>query len=1095
MPTTELEINFQKLLTSYNLKGKTTINPTNFEGSFKDNVSSISVSGNTLTVTLTNDKKFKLTNILNPNEISFIGSYTKTLQQFYAEKYTTSWIPIKGTTVNGSVFDDNINVSTGYTPTEKNLAKNIGLTVKANAGNDTITGTAYNDNIQAGNDNDTLIGGKSHDTLSGGIGTNTYVHDKGDGDDVVNLTKGENFILNLTNISAGNISYTYENGKDLKISYDEGGIKGSVTLKNFMSKDITNNATKKTLDTSSVKLYTDGDLVGVDLREKAYNKNIIANYTGNWHNENISATEYKVYTDKTKTVVSPDYTKKGLTINGGKGNDTITGSNYSDNLTGADGDDSIIGGLGNDIINGGNGKDSITGGDGNDKLTGGKDADTFIFTSGHGVDTITDATSEDSIKITNVNAVNLSYNKKGNNLEITNTANVNDKIIIQNYFKSKTKIEKIYAADSTEENHPTLSNQTFNVTGKGAITGAIYSDSITGSEVADSVKGIQGDDIVNSLEGDDKIWGGEGNDTINAGEGKNTLYYSAGDGDDTILYGGGLDTLVFDKGIEVSWEIVGNDLILTYKGLKNKVEVSNTITIKDYKDVAKRSVTYIQTGSTKKLLNDKYSLSRGEKIENLQLSKSDAITLTLTNPFNGTDYKYEIKCLSGTQKINLNFLENGRLAIKGNYLEITAQDAQKDDFIIYGSNNKIYTGDDKDIVRLGGSMDMGFDKNPSNNNTVDTGTEDDYVVYYGAKNVINMVGGSEIEKDMALAVYSIKTSPNITTHYVREFQSNDENVFPYPNVYAGKILTFNQGEYGGDCRFLSILQSLVTLNVESKNITDYVRTTKNENGTYTVTFKNYNVAGKQNSLTFEKSAVNGFENVYGDLDVVFADYALNKLLEINGDSVEVEGKSFIETATFNMLAKYVFGTFDDSDPKKSGLITVAFSSAEWQTQAGVGPYDYATRLNQMWSLYQAGTLTNLTVGIYTEGEEDIGIIPNHAYAVKALDANHISLINVWDNKDVLNLSLEKFYSLKTNAYSYGVDHYGEKVKINNYSTGSSGFLIETKSSIDEIATDAANWILAGNNEQTDYALANTASDKASDVIAYYSNQNSGEIII
>jgi hypothetical protein len=118
-------------------------------------------------------------------------------------------------------------------------------------------------------------------------------------------------------------------------------------------------------------------------------------------------------------------------IRGGVGDDKIYGGTHYDTLFGGDGNDEIWGGLGrdtvymgrgndvfhdhaqndfngadtvfggdgDDIINGGGGKDVLYGEDGNDWLAGGKNADTFVFESGHGADTIVDfSLKEDMIR-------------------------------------------------------------------------------------------------------------------------------------------------------------------------------------------------------------------------------------------------------------------------------------------------------------------------------------------------------------------------------------------------------------------------------------------------------------------------------------------------------------------------------------------------------------------------------------------------------------------------------------------------------------------------------------------------------------------------
>lgn len=79
--------------------------------------------------------------------------------------------------------------------------------------------------------------------------------------------------------------------------------------------------------------------------------------------------------------------------------DSVTGSRISDKIeSGAGGDlvhagagaDSLDGGTGNDRLFGDAGNDYIFGGTNRDRMTGGSGSDSFHFSSGNGIDTITD---------------------------------------------------------------------------------------------------------------------------------------------------------------------------------------------------------------------------------------------------------------------------------------------------------------------------------------------------------------------------------------------------------------------------------------------------------------------------------------------------------------------------------------------------------------------------------------------------------------------------------------------------------------------------------------------------------------------------------
>ena len=121
----DVNVNIASLKKSYSLKNKTSVSIEGYTGNFADNVDSISVSGSTLVINLTNNKKIKLTNIADPKTISFITDGTQTLHAFYDDMIAIQdWTPKKGVKVTGSVFDDVIDLSeTDYAPTGKAAKK------------------------------------------------------------------------------------------------------------------------------------------------------------------------------------------------------------------------------------------------------------------------------------------------------------------------------------------------------------------------------------------------------------------------------------------------------------------------------------------------------------------------------------------------------------------------------------------------------------------------------------------------------------------------------------------------------------------------------------------------------------------------------------------------------------------------------------------------------------------------------------------------------------------------------------------------------------------------------------------------------------
>ena len=425
-----------------------------------------------------------------------------------------------------------------------------------------IYGTDENDKIIGGKGNDEIYSESGNDTITGGLGKNTIYYGFGSdsGNDVINLTKGENLVLDIAGADIEDLRFEYsKNKKDLIIYLEkdsEGNFVESITLKNFASKDVTNNATKKAENTSSVILKA--GLEGIDLRKDLYLTedniiNVFKNYTGTWLDEDINASNLEKFDKKGNPLTSD---AKGLTLDGKGGDDIIVGSKYTDVIKGGDGNDTINGYEGDDKITGGKGENSIYHRvkQGNDiiYLTKGETLNLEMI----GVDTLDDLTftvaknkkdleisrkDYEGEKVTLKNyyskELGATVNINGENLAETS---VFEKVTSANYFEATTKMKKSYTGSALTDvvdakdlskptNTKTLSGVTISTKGGD--------DTIVGSNYADTLKGGNGDD---------KITGGEGNDKLYGEAGENTLYFKANDGDDIVYGGKGEDTLVFE---------------------------------------------------------------------------------------------------------------------------------------------------------------------------------------------------------------------------------------------------------------------------------------------------------------------------------------------------------------------------------------------------------------------------------------------------------------------------------------------------------------------------------------------------------------------
>ncbi len=428
-----------------------------------------------------------------------------------------------------------VKVGKKYETAEKDVTDK-GLVLNGAGGNDMIEGTKYSDTIKGGSGDDTIIGGTGNDVITGEAGKNTIVHYIGDGDDVVYLTKGENFTLNVepssliegTSINWETLDYEFVNkNKDLKISYDipttaaaaaaaatDERIKGSITLKNFAAKDVTNNSNSKKgiEDTSSVELVVGGN--EIDLREAIigdsegdnnylYCADVESNYTGTWLNEYIDASEAeltkrvkvgKKYQDEPKSAED-----KGLVLKGNGGDDAIIGSNYSDTIYGGAGDDLIEGGTGNDKLYGEDGKNI------------------FAFNAGDGHDTIYSGKGEDTLTFEDMNLSELKF---------TQGTGKNNKDLVIKY---NTPLGSETFDSVTLKDYYTVDK-------KGVITGVNSKNSVkyinTESGTYSMENILFGSGNVNGTDTTEVIIGSDSNDIITPG--KNTHVIIAGDGKDSV---------------------------------------------------------------------------------------------------------------------------------------------------------------------------------------------------------------------------------------------------------------------------------------------------------------------------------------------------------------------------------------------------------------------------------------------------------------------------------------------------------------------------------------------------------------------------------
>lgn len=987
--------------------------------------------------------------------------------------------------VTGTNYNDFIDVK-DYTLYNKNRtekddsAKKLkGLTISTSNGNDEIFATKYKDVIKTGNGNDIIHSSLGKDTITGGAGTNTIIYNGQFDTDTIVLTKNENLVLDFSNIENFEDAQYKVSGNNLYISIiasteTEDDLTplvtvGTVVLKKYTKSNVvTANGSIKVITPS----YTIDDLNEFNLLSydsSAFNSKGV--FTGSRFNETIDARD-----------VNDAYGKnnKGVTIKAGNGyntvystynfNDTITGGNNGNNVTLYNGTKVVTTGNGIDTVNvQGTGIKTIKSGKGDDiiNIGGGTneyDVDSYTVTkiyAGHGTNTINiDNSSEFGTvyvyeeKVKAVNNISFSSDfssgyymcRNANNLILTNNTSM---LILVNYYKAN-KNNAVY--NFTVDGQPVESfadlvnlTQGFVVNGKGNIKGNDYNDLIVANDSENDVKASN-----------DNITPGKGTDVINSGKGINNIYLHSGDGAKTILNGGGTDTLVFDDNTQLSFTEDENNLIINY-GLEG-----DSVTIKNYS--LDTSVRYVQIGGAKTTLENLYktlSLNLSEDARGVKITEDSYSTVVLNNALTGQKLTYDVISLNGEQPVTYKYLDNGRFLIYGSYLQITARDNQADDIILIGDNNELYTKDGNDTLRVGHVIDSnGTIAQQSNNNLIDSGSGDDYITFFGSGNNIN--AGDGTDKVMLSYIYSNgklvttdELSKIVFTDDGEVYKEDDRTIYIHGGEdvrffgevtpeYDYQVGWYNQGNLGGDCRLFALLDSL-SKSDGFTSLADYVTISTEDNQNYTVTFKNY--TGTKKTSEIDINEIQSLYNdagtktmfVFGDLDVVLIDYALNELLAQRGSPQTVQ------TVSYNILSSYILGNTD--------VTYIRYAAPD---------YNFSTRFESLCAKYLSGEISNLTIGINNSVHEfDLGIVSGHAYSLKEFNENYITLVNPWDNADTLTLSMDKFYGLNPSAIVYGVDIYNEHLNLDNiFSTANDTF------DADVINSDVAAWL---NTAQSDYA--------------------------
>ncbi|QMT36029.1 calcium-binding protein [Neisseria wadsworthii] len=295
------------------------------------------------------------------------------------------------------------------------------------AGDDTLDGGNGNDTLEGKGGNDTLIGSIGNDSLNGGEGNDSYIFGKNFGKDTVynHDEAGMDTIRFIEGWKQADFVFT-RSSNDLHIAAKDGT--GTLWVNNYFNKDGDGGYQVDQI------LFDDESKLDVAAIKELVIKGTEQNDT--------------LYAYAT-----------GSTLSGLGGNDTLNGSSGKDNLDGGSGSDSLSGGDGNDVL---------TGGIGNDSLTGGNGADTYVFSKGHGQDSINNYQSDnstDTIRFDGIKSSEVKFVKSGNSL-IFSGYNAEDSIELQSFFNQGYDLENFVFADKI------ISNPDFSKYSEGTSTPA-----------------------------------------------------------------------------------------------------------------------------------------------------------------------------------------------------------------------------------------------------------------------------------------------------------------------------------------------------------------------------------------------------------------------------------------------------------------------------------------------------------------------------------------------------------------------------------------------------------------------------------------------
>ncbi|MDD2893761.1 MAG: VCBS domain-containing protein [Halothiobacillaceae bacterium] len=429
-----------------------------------------------------------------------------------------------------------------------------------------VTGTEGDETLVGSRVNYIMLGGAGNDVLDGGGGADTYVFNRGDGNDTIIDTSSNNILELGGGITAGMILPRLD------------GVTGEVRLD-----------------------FGGGDSL------------VVGNYDASQSYLSLSIGQVK-FADGTTTQLSTLLSDAGFLVEGSVSGEVLQGAMSNRNeMYGFDGNDTLIGGqrddqlhgdVGDDVLDSGYGNDILTGGVGNDFLSGGEGDDVYVYNLGDGNDVIDDTMLRGQINTVRLGAgadvQSIEYQggsvtgklilhfADGGSLQINNVT-ANNAIVT-------SSIQRFELADGSVLSAAEFFGQyVVNVEGSTDWWGA-GNDALHGTNLDDYISGYYGNDVLMGGRGNDVLDGGSEDDVLSGDGGNDTLF--GGDGND-ILYGReGDDVLQGDSGNDVLAGGTGNDTYVfnLWDGEDHIADTSGTDVLSFGAGIARGDLAFSKTG-------------------------------------------------------------------------------------------------------------------------------------------------------------------------------------------------------------------------------------------------------------------------------------------------------------------------------------------------------------------------------------------------------------------------------------------------------------------------------------------------------------------